>query len=228
MSGYVDRNLHPGETVEYRGRYSWAAAFHRGIITLIVGFGLFAFAAAVRKTDASGEAIGISPWLSFLAVVAMVVGVVELVAGYIRRTAAEYAVTDQRVIGKYGLIRHQSVDVLITAISGVSVSSSIPGRLFGYGAVWINGTGTRRRLDYLSNPRAFQAAVYARLEVSRLLKGTAAYTLDVRIAPDERPVAVPPAGALAMTAPGGRFCSQCGSGIGAAGQFCDRCGAAVG
>ena len=38
MSGYVEKNVHPGETIAYRGHVSWVAALHRGVITIIVAF----------------------------------------------------------------------------------------------------------------------------------------------------------------------------------------------
>jgi hypothetical protein len=59
------------------------------------------------------------------------------------------------------------------------------GRLFGYGNVWINGSGTRQVIRDVADPTAFQAAIHKRLDESRFLKGTAAYTLDVRLAADE-------------------------------------------
>ena len=223
MSGYVKRNLHPGETIGYRGHVSWVAALHRGVITIIV--------ALVVAGLAGGKSQSASPALSLVIVLLFIGGIASLISGVLFRNWSEYVVTDRRVIGKYGVIRIQSVDVLLTAVAGASVSTTVLGRAFGYGDVWVNGSGTKRRLRDLKAPKAFQSAVHERLEASRLLKGTAAYTLDVRLAPDGRrepPMADPqPAGV--RTAPAGaRFCRQCGTAVSATGAFCEQCGSSLG
>ncbi len=215
MSGYVEANLHPGETIGYRGHVSWVAALHRGAIAIIVAF--------VVEGLAGGKSSALIGLL-FIGAIA------SLISGVIRRSTSEYVVTDRRVIGKYGVIRQTSVDVLMTAVAGANVSNTVLGRVFGYGDVWVNGTGTRQRLRDLNAPKAFQSAVHERLEASRLLKGTAAYTLDVRLAPDghqEPPMADPePAGARPPV--GARFCRQCGTAVSATGPFCEQCGSSLG
>jgi hypothetical protein len=176
--------------------------------------------------------IEITHALGFLAVVCMLVllwGLVDIAAGILFRVSAEYAVTDRRVIGKYGLIRHQSVDVLLTSISGVTTSFTVLGRLFGYGSVWVNGSGARRMLKDLADPKAFELAVHERLEDSRLLKGTAAYTLNVQtVQPDGSPQSTPPTAPVpSSSAVAASFCGQCGTAITEGGQFCRSCGTAV-
>lgn len=205
MTSYSQRNTHSGETVEYQGRVSWAAALLPGVLIFVLAF----YLAAVSLVDLSG----------FVGLVA----VVYLIRGVLLRLTAEYVVTDRRVIGKYGLVRRLSVDVLFTSISGISTSYSFFGRFFRYGNVVVNGAGTRSLLRNISNPRGFEAAVHRRLDDSRLLKGTAAYTLKVEMAdPSPSPMQTVPS-----TAGGGSFCSQCGSQVGAGARFCAGCGSAV-
>lgn len=215
--GYVERNLNPGETIEYRGRASWAAVLQRGITILIISFVLAALASH-------------SSALSALAGLGFIIAIVSLVAGFMFRKTSEYAVTDRRVIGKYGWIRQRSVDVLMAHISGVSVSMTTLGRIFDYGTVWVNGAGTRTSLLNLGRPRAFQSAVHHRLDDSRLLKGTAAYTLDVRVASEEgQQSAVPsPASGVGTASATARFCRQCGNELSPGGPFCERCGSRAG
>ena len=217
MSGYVERNVNPGEAIEYRGRASWAAVLHRGITILIISFVLAALA-------------GHSSALSGVAGLGFIIAIASLVEGFMFRKTSEYAVTDRRVIAKYGWIRHRSVDVLMTHISGVSVSMTTLGRIFGYGTVWVNGAGTRSSLLSLGRPRAFQSAVHHRLDESRLLKGTAAYTLDVRVASHEgQHSAVPsPASGVGTASATARFCRQCGNKLSPSGPFCEGCGSRAG
>ncbi len=205
MTSGSQRNTHSGETVEYRGRVSWASALLPGVLIFVLAF----YFAAVSLVDVSG----------FVGLVA----IFYLVRGVMLRLTAEYTVTDRRVIGKYGLVRRLSVDVLFTSISGVSTSYSFFGRFFRYGNIVVNGAGTRSLLRNISNPRGFEAAVHRRLDDSRLLKGTAAYTLKVEMA-DPLPS---PAQALPPNPTGGSFCSQCGSQVGSGARFCAGCGTSV-
>ena len=182
MAGYVQASLQPGETVDYRGRVARIALLARPLFMLliaIVGLGLIG---SHDNHNNPNAALGI---LSVLLVLDLILAVIGLVANYVFYKGAEYAVTDRRVIGKYGVIRRRAVEVLMTQISGVTVSQSVPGRIFRYGNVGILAGGARRQLVYLKYPLRFQKAIYARLDESRLLKGTAGYTLDVRVTPSE-------------------------------------------
>jgi uncharacterized membrane protein YdbT with pleckstrin-like domain len=220
MSGYVERNLHPGETICYRGQVSWVAALHRGVIAIIVAF-VIAGSAGSKASSA----------LSVIITLLFIGGIASLISGVFFRKWSEYVVTDRRVIGKYGVIRQASVDVLLTAVAGASVSNTVLGRVFGYGDVSVNGSGTRQRLRDLKSPKAFQSAVHERLEASRLLKGTAAYTLDVRLAADDRQeptISDPQPAAVPTTPASARFCRQCGTAVTAAGAFCQQCGSSLG
>lgn len=190
MPKYVDESLQPGEVVEYRGRVSRAAVLVRPAIMLviaIIGLGL------VGNKQSTGSSNG---FLSFLIGLDFFGALIGLVRAYVFLKNAEYAVTDRRIIGKYGFIKRQVVEVLVPQVSGVSITQSVTGRIFGFGRVWILAGGVRRELIYIKDPLRFQKAVYARLEESRVLKGTAAYTLDVRIAPND-----PPAPTTAPTTP---------------------------
>jgi uncharacterized membrane protein YdbT with pleckstrin-like domain len=155
------------------------------MLIAIVGLGLVG-----SKHSTSGG----NGFLSFLISLDFLGALFGLVRAYVFLKNAEYAVTDRRVIGKYGFIKRSAVDVLIAQVSGVTITQSIPGRIFGFGRVWILASGARRELIYVKDPLKFQKAVYARLEESRLLKGTAAYTLDVRMAPNDpaTPTPAPP------------------------------------
>lgn len=211
---YVDGHLHGDEKVCYRGKVSWVAVLIRGLIAFVAGVVLL----SIGKRGGAVAVIGL---------LVLLWAIFALVAGILFKTFSEYAVTDRRVIGKYGIIRPRSVDVLLTSISGVSTSFTAVGRIFGYGSVLVNGNGTRRLLEHLSQPKAFEAAIHERLEDSRLLKGTAAYTLDVQFAQPQTAVqaAATPLPAPAGSAPAAAFCGQCGIALVEKAQFCRSCGA---
>jgi uncharacterized membrane protein YdbT with pleckstrin-like domain len=53
----------------------------------------------------------------------------------------EIAVTNHRIIYKAGLIRRDTVEILMDKVESVDVDQSILGRLLGYGTVTVRGTG---------------------------------------------------------------------------------------
>ena len=108
--------------------------------------------------------------------------------------------------------------MVMTNIDRVTISRSVPGRTFGYGIDWVNRASARRQLAYLKESVQVQGAVYKHLEQSRLLKGTAAYTLDGRMVgrlPDPSPT---------VPAPSAKdSCSRSGSGLAAGAQPFHTC-----
>jgi uncharacterized membrane protein YdbT with pleckstrin-like domain len=53
----------------------------------------------------------------------------------------EIAVTNHRIIYKTGLIRRDTVEILMDKVESVDVDQSIMGRLLDYGTVTVRGTG---------------------------------------------------------------------------------------
>lgn len=240
MSDYVQQNLRPGETVVHRGRMSLVPVLSGGCTTLafslIVLLGAYAIAAshtgeswynrAVNATTTKKHPGAVSQlsystvtgWLPWIAAVIFIAAVVSLVRGWIVQQTAEYAVTDQRVIGKYGLISQQSVNVMLVAISGVSTSNTLLGRIFGYGTVLVEGPGISEQLVNIQDARAFEAAVYH----SRDLAGTSASALGVPAAPPLQ------RGTAPVVATDSRYCAGCGRELDPGARFCAKCGNPVG
>jgi len=84
----------------------------------------------------------------------------------IENWTSEYAITNKRVIIKIGLISRKTLEMNLSKIESVNVDQSIFGRLLGYGAITIIGTGgTRETFSALANPiqfrRVFQECVNA-------------------------------------------------------------------
>ena len=82
----------------------------------------------------------------------------------IENWTSEYAITNKRVIIKLGLISRKTLEMNLSKIESVNVEQSIFGRILGYGAITIIGTGgTRETFSDLANPiqfrRVFQECV---------------------------------------------------------------------
>jgi uncharacterized membrane protein YdbT with pleckstrin-like domain len=183
---FIERYLESGETIRYRGRPSKSAALMRPAILLVVFLILNSIDHSLHNSSTSATSQGAKTGseiavglLLFLVLLFLVLNVIAAIAFL---SSAQYAVTDRRVIAKYGLVKRTSVDLLLSKISGVKVNQGLSGRIFDFGTVVVQSSGSNRRLILVKSPKFFHSAILAQLEDSRLLKGTAAYQLDVKIA----------------------------------------------
>jgi len=75
----------------------------------------------------------------------------------IDRWTSEFAITNKRVIMKVGLIRRKALEMNLSKIESVNVDQTIMGRILGYGAITIIGTGgTRESFHRISKPMEFR------------------------------------------------------------------------
>lgn len=83
-------------------------------------------------------------WKIALGVVLLPVGVglVFLAWVYILYKTTEIAITNKRVIAKFGFITRNTMEINLPKIESVQVDQSLPGRLFDYGTIVVAGAGT--------------------------------------------------------------------------------------
>jgi uncharacterized membrane protein YdbT with pleckstrin-like domain len=72
----------------------------------------------------------------------------------------DLAVTNQRIIGKRGLLQRHSLDVLLRKVESVEVHQGLVERLLGFGTIVITGSGgTRQRFPGIGDPLTLRAAI---------------------------------------------------------------------
>ena len=157
--GYVEKNLVNGETITYRARLHWIVFFWPAVACLILGLpGLFVTGMAIFSADKHSR-----PVLGFgvaeLVVTALIVGF-----GLLRMRSAEFAITNKRVILKYGIINRRTAEMFLQKIESVGVDQNILGRMFDYGTVTVRGTGgTLEPFTKISHALEFRRQVQERI-----------------------------------------------------------------
>jgi hypothetical protein len=131
--GYIERVLGQDERVLQRGHLHWII-YAPAMGVLLAGAGTMAIATTVGR---SADPIGAFGFAAML-----VVSPLLWLRAWIARVATEIAVTNRRVIIKRGLFRRSTMEMNAGQIESVEIEQSIPGRLFGFGTVTINGTGS--------------------------------------------------------------------------------------
>jgi uncharacterized membrane protein YdbT with pleckstrin-like domain len=143
--GYIDQNLISGEAVTYKAQLHWSVFVKPLLLSLVLaGAGSF-----VLYRGYSWPGAGI-----------IVVALIPIVVAKIKRSSAEFAVTNKRVILKTGFIQKETAEMFLNKIESVGVEQSIAGRIFGYGTIEIRGTGgTLEPFDRVSSPLEFRRQI---------------------------------------------------------------------
>ena len=142
---YVEKNLMPGEQIEYRANLHW----------LVFVLPTLLFIAAIWLFFSLGGNIA-----KFLALILIVGVLVTGLHAVIERMTSEFAVTNKRVLIKTGLIRRHSLETLLTKIESIGVAQSILGRILGFGTIVISGTGgSKEPFHKIADPMQFRRRV---------------------------------------------------------------------
>ena len=151
MASYVETIVGPGEQVLYIGKvslFSILPLLTGGILMILIG----------------GLAIGTGP----IGLIIAACGLILVLAGLIQRNSTELAVTNRRVIAKFGFIRRSTIELNLAKVESIRVEQSIGGRIFGYGSVIVTGTGsTMDPIPYVADPIKFRQAVQSATDVAQ-------------------------------------------------------------
>ena len=142
---YVESNLITGEQVISYGKIHWHV-YIPGLVVITSGITL------------------LKP-MAFLSSILILVGAILLIRGWINTVSTELAITNKRVIAKFGLIRRSTVELLHSNVEGFMVEQGIIGRLLNFGTVVVNGTGSGKTpIPSISAPLDFRNQALAAIE----------------------------------------------------------------
>ena len=77
-----------------------------------------------------------------LVLLVVVVGLGFLLWAWIRIRSTEVAITNRRVIAKFGFIRRHTVEINLGKVESLRVEQGVMGRVLNYGTIYIAGTGS--------------------------------------------------------------------------------------
>jgi uncharacterized membrane protein YdbT with pleckstrin-like domain len=96
----------------------------------------------------------------------LVIGVAAALAGFLRRSATEMAVTNKRMVIKTGILSRRTYEILLSKIESIHVEEGLLGRVLGYGSVVVCGTGgTPTPFHQIANPLELRRQVRHQIEV---------------------------------------------------------------
>lgn len=121
---YIETSLQPGEAILGKGEIHWSIFIPGGGLLLI------------------GVAAIPGAWL--VGVVLILISFLVLMSEYLKRVSTELAVTDRRVIAKFGYFTRNTFEILHKNVESFNVEQSALGRFMNFGTIIVNGTGGMR------------------------------------------------------------------------------------
>jgi len=151
---YVDQALGEGEVVRLVARKHWII-FVAPVLQILVALALVGFG---YKIEDFWKWFG---WLMrMLGLVLLALGALHLLGAWLSRVTTELAVTDRKVVGKWGLVARRTIEQRLEKVDSIEVSQTILGRILGYGTVEVRGSGVSMTpLRMIGDPLTFRRRV---------------------------------------------------------------------
>lgn len=86
-------------------------------------------------------------------------GLIFWAVAAIRFLTTELAITNKRVIAKFGLISRETIEINLQKIESIRVNQGVLGRIFNFGSIVVAGAGTPQApIPGISSPLDFRRA----------------------------------------------------------------------
>jgi len=84
-------------------------------------------------------------------------GLLFWIAAYLRYISTELAITNKKIIAKFGFIKRDTIELLLPKIESIQVNQSLFGRMLNYGSIIVSGAGNPQApVPGISNPIDFR------------------------------------------------------------------------
>jgi uncharacterized membrane protein YdbT with pleckstrin-like domain len=80
-------------------------------------------------------------WLIGVLTIPLVIGLGILIYAYIRMKSTELAITNKRIIAKFGFIKRSTTEIQLNKVESIQVEQGVIGRMLDYGTLTVTGTG---------------------------------------------------------------------------------------
>lgn len=161
--GYIEKTLIPGERVVYRTRLHWIVMLGHAVLSLLfLALGGFFLIYGIEHRQMPVNQLHL---YEIGGVGALVIALAVYMAGSLRRTATEMAVTNRRVVVKTGLASRRTIEMLLNKVETIEVNEPGMGRMLGYGSITIIGTGgTSEPFHRIAHALEFRSHVQREIE----------------------------------------------------------------
>ena len=95
--------------------------------------------------------------LGLLLLPAAGLGLIFWIMAFLRYKTTELALTDKKIIAKFGFIKRNTIEILLPKIESIQVNQSMLGRMLNYGSIIASGSGNPQApIPGISDPMVFR------------------------------------------------------------------------
>lgn len=85
------------------------------------------------------------------------IGLIFFIIAFLRFVTTELAVTNKKIIAKFGFIQRDTIELLLQKAESIQVKQSILGRILNYGTIIVSGAGNPQApIPGIANPLEFR------------------------------------------------------------------------
>ena len=138
---YLQKMLLPDERIVFIATLHWII-FFPGLCMAFVGglVGFFSYD-IVSIVLGPNSAPLFSRAVGGIALIFALAGMGMLMGAVVRQSSTELAITNRRLIAKYGFISRATFEIMINRVSGANFDQTVMGRILGYGTILVHGAG---------------------------------------------------------------------------------------
>jgi uncharacterized membrane protein YdbT with pleckstrin-like domain len=152
VASYIERNLMEDESLEHITRLH--------VIVLLAPAMIVSVLAGTLSITSDIPAV----W--YVVALFLLLATVRLLDRLVLYLTSEFGITSKRVLGKTGLVRLNTVDIVLAKVEAIRVNQSILGRIFDFGDVLVTGTGgTVEVLSFIPDPIEFSKCIQEQLSL---------------------------------------------------------------
>ena len=150
---YIRRHLQPGEQILHQSILHWVS-FSWPLLFFSFSLVIYRDLTAAISSPLPGAAL-------------IILGGAALAHALLRFWVEEYAVTNRRIISRWGIARKDVYTYPLGRIEAIDFQQSLMGRILGYGTIEIHtaaGADGVTRRHYVNNPERWRATILAALD----------------------------------------------------------------
>ena len=142
---YIEKNLMDGEVIIYEARQHWIIYWLPALLVIV------AIVQFVIPTESDG--LLLQCCFAVLLLLVAFIWAVNIHGG------RKYLLTNKRLILKRGIVKRNTLDLILRRCEGVSVNQSIMGRILDYGTVIVSTGEVTNSFSHIENPVKFSSMI---------------------------------------------------------------------
>ncbi len=118
----------------------------------------------VKKADKNPVALVWAWFTGILFCWLLFIPLIKAIKATIAYSRVELAVTNKRVVGRYGIVHTESLDLPLNKVQNVNVKQGMGGKIFNYGTVEISSAAGTMMFGYIKKADAFKNMILAQAD----------------------------------------------------------------